>query len=777
MAYLDSPPDHRNKLIVFGVILPTFTLVFELVTGLSAGAFADPVPDLLRLVLVLLVPATAGILLRQRQMGQALGPGMSALAGMALGVAAIYALLYLPLLPIALPGVIVGIGLLALAPLLSLVTLWLFLGSARRSGEIRMRWFWAGFAASATLLLAADMPAAMARVAIDRQQQGDSEGAMRLVRMGASEDWIAEAAQVRHVGFAGVPGLLAAWLTVGAQWEMPRPARELLFLKTGEGVETQPPRVSRGLFGRLDHQWNFDGDLGGELVGGAVNGLSLAASRLDMEVLPDANAAYVEWTAEVANASSQQQEARLTLALPEGAVASRATLWVNGVPREASVATRGEARAAYESVVAQSRDPLLVTTDGSGRLLVQAFPILPGERMRFRVGITAPMQIAADGSRSVGLPAIVGRNFAVADTLRHDIQVEGATETRGLALEHRQGVSGPVLAGRVSDTHLWRRTARVAAPPLEGLVAAAGSLGGIRVRQQIEPEIAKGVAPLILLVDGSRSNRAASQALAKSLDSLAVGFPVGLVVAGEQVQRVPTAPWSPAQKARFLRLLSAQPFEGGHDNVPALLTTLDAGTVLWVHGVQPVRFAASTSELETGLERARGRLPQLVRFQNIAGPAFGLAGQRWMDTARDVAPSEGRTLGLGALLRDLTGADLHWRIRRERLAAGAPPADVRGGAHIVRLWAAGEAGTSRGAARKAAGKQAAALGLVASDTGAVVLETDRETREKGLPEAPSNVPAVPEPATWMMLISGFYLMGWQMRRRRSVAALTMGGRR
>jgi hypothetical protein len=765
MAYLDSQPEHRNSLLLLGCLWPMATLAFELATGLSAEIYGDPVPDALRLVMVMLVPATSAFLLWQ-QSPLALGAVMSGLAGMALGVAAIYTLLYLPVLPLALPGVLFGIGLFAFAPLASLIALWLFLASARKDGAISQHWLWAGVAASVMLLLLADMPAAMARIAIDRQQHGDSAGAMRLVRMGASQEMITNVAHGLPAEFAGVPGVLAAWASPNSRWDMALPARELLFLTTGEGVETRPARAARGLFGRLNRQSTFDRDRGSAHVGTVVDRLSLAQSWLDVRALPRANAVYAEWTAEIANASNQQQEARLTLALPEGAVASRATLWVNGAPRDASVAARGEARAAYENVVRQSRDPLLVTTDGAGRLLVQAFPVMPGQRLKFRIGATAPLLIGSDGSRSVGLPAIVSQNFAISPTLHHTIRIENAQDVSGLNVQRQQGRAGPVLAGRIVDAQLRRRTARVMVPALDGPVHASGTLGAIRVRQQIVRTRGANPGPLILLVDASRTNRAAAMVLAQSLEAIAAGFPVGLTVAGDRVQQIAVAPWSPRQRARFRQLLAALPFDGGHDNVPALLASMEAETLLWVHGVQPLRFANSTSQLEAALERARVKPPQLVRFQHVAGPAYGLVGQRWLDTARDVAPLATPALGLDQLLRALTGADPQWQIMRERLATAGTATDVPGGDHIVRLWAADVAGTSRGKARAHAGKQAAALGLVASDTGAVVLETDAETQGNGLPPVPLNVPAVPEPGTWMMMISGFYLVGWQLRRRR-----------
>lgn len=770
MSYLTAGSDHKTKLILFGALLPASVLVFELFTGMSGEIFADPVPDLARLGMVLLVPVTALLLLGREAKPGPFGRNLSFLTGAALGTAACYAFLYLPLLPFAVPGLIFLIGILPLTPLASLIALWLFTSAARKRSDIQEPWMLFGFASAFLLLLALDTPAALARLAIDRQQGGDSDGALVLAK-GASRSAIMGLANDRQLKPTGVPSLLTNWLADGAIWETPRPARELLFLLSGEKPDSLAP-ASPGLFGRLKRRSWFDSDLGGEDVGNLVDGLSLASSRIDMEVLQEANAAYQEWTAEFANGSPMQQEARLTLALPEGAVASRATLWVNGEPREASVAPRSKARAAYQSVVSARRDPLLVTTDGSGRLLVQAFPVPAGQRLRLRIGVTAPLQVAADGNRSVGLPAIVRRNFVTGEDFRHDIRVEGASGSTGLLLSKRESQQKQqILSGGATDILLRSRTGRITAAPLPAASISIGQLGNTLVRQTIEPGTDIAPEPLILLVDASASNKVAAASLLKSLDAIGANYPVGLIVAATTVEQVKPAPWSPAQRVRFEQLLSHQGFRGGHDNIPALMLAMDrAGTILWVHGSQPIRFAHSTSELEAVLERARGDLPRLVRFQAVPGPSYGIPGNRWLDTARDVPPTIAHLQGLDALLDELTGGAPRWQVRRERLPSAGAAVPVHGGGQIVRLWAAGEASAARGKDRSIAATQAAALGLIASDTGAVVLESDAETQANGLPAPPSAIPAVPEPATWIMLISGFYLLGWQMRRQRSALA-------
>jgi hypothetical protein len=178
-----------------------------------------------------------------------------------------------------------------------------------------------------------------------------------------------------------------------------------------------------------------------------------------------------------------------------------------------------------------------------------------------------------------------------------------------------------------------------------------------------------------------------------------------------------------------------------------------------------VRFAASSAALSSALERLGRNRPALVRFQAVPGPAFGIERARWLENARDVAPSSGKALGLDRLLGQLTGSMPVWEATRvEGTGAGK---QATGGAHIVRLWAAADLAGAGGKDRGAAAARAAKLGLVTSDTGAVVLETDREYAANGLAEPLSEVPAVPEPATWATLIIGFLLLGWRLRARRA----------
>lgn len=101
-------------------------------------------------------------------------------------------------------------------------------------------------------------------------------------------------------------------------------------------------------------------------------------SRQDGVVYPEAALAYLEWTLEFRNDSILQREARAQIALPPGAVVSRLTLWIDGEEREAAFGGRSQVKTAYKETVQQRRDPVLVTTCGPDRVLVQCFPVPPG---------------------------------------------------------------------------------------------------------------------------------------------------------------------------------------------------------------------------------------------------------------------------------------------------------------------------------------------------------------------------------------------------------------
>jgi len=112
-----------NRFTFFaGVIMPTISITLEATTHICADVFFDPIPTIWHLLLVIFVP------LAQLQVWFAIRRGDAdrlALAGfinaVVIGISIFYSIVYLPLLPLSMLALLFGLGVLPLAPFLSLL--------------------------------------------------------------------------------------------------------------------------------------------------------------------------------------------------------------------------------------------------------------------------------------------------------------------------------------------------------------------------------------------------------------------------------------------------------------------------------------------------------------------------------------------------------------------------------------------------------------------------------------------------------------------------------
>jgi len=107
-----------------GVLLPVVTLVIELNSRMCAKEFFDPLPTWVHVFLVACVPVAnaVGLIATIQSSPRWLNVGTH-LNSAALAISAVYALIFLPLLPLAVIAVLfLGMGLLPLAPLFSFIT-------------------------------------------------------------------------------------------------------------------------------------------------------------------------------------------------------------------------------------------------------------------------------------------------------------------------------------------------------------------------------------------------------------------------------------------------------------------------------------------------------------------------------------------------------------------------------------------------------------------------------------------------------------------------------
>jgi len=780
-----------------GVILPAFSILLETTTHMCAEGFFDPIPTLWHVLLVVFVPiANLQVWLAVRRGATDRGPLLGAANAVAVGVSLFYTVVYLPLMPLAFLAILLaGMGLLPLAPAFSLVAGLVLRRQLRRVSPqgftVRATGLAAGVGVALLCVALMELPATLTRVglrmaAADEPARRD-EG-LRWLRAYGSRDFMLRACYDRSGRATDLLGFL---FSVGDPVS-PEEARQIYYRVTGETFNTRvPPKRLKGRWEPQD-TLDFDPDQGGEVIAGKVKHLSLAGSRLDGSADADAGLAYLEWTLVFRNNSAAQQEARAEVQLPPGGVVSRLTLWVNGEEREAAFAGRGQTRQAYQQVVSRRRDPVLVTTAGRDRVLVQCFPVPPsGGEMKIRLGVTAPLALEDRGSALLRLPHFLDRNFRVPDDFSHAVWVEAGSPLRAEAGElssERTGAGAYALRGELKDADLSGTASVIRASRSAGVGQAwtrdTRRGGASLVRQFVNEEESAAPSGVVLVLDTSGRVGRWLPEVAAALRTLPPNVNVRLLPAGgngiydDGGGRLRTG--APAEVAALIEKLEAG---GGADNVAALARAWEAaagesrGAVVWVHGPQPL-LLRPVEELRQAWER-RPEAVTLYSVQTEAGPDRVSAKLDGVGMVEPVARAGRLQSDLENLFARLAGRRKQLRFVRVSESAGrAAAAEGREtSAHLARLWANDEVArllADRGKNRtEEAVALAASYQLVTPVSGAVVLETAGQYKAAGLqPVEPGSVPTIPEPETVLLLAVAAALLTFAFFRRRPARGLS-----
>jgi hypothetical protein len=516
---------YKVSLLLAGVALPVVSIGVEVVTAMCAETFFDPVPTVWHVLLAAFVPvANLQVWLACRR-GETRRAGVLGFVNsFAIGVALFYTIVFASLLPLAVVALLfAGMGLLPMSPLAALVAGLLLRRELRglapetreqpRSTWTRAGGLAAGVALALLTICIVELPATVTRVGLDwaaSEQPERRERGLSLLRAWGSREHLLRACYERRGEATDAIGFLFSMRDPVT----PEEARTVYYRMTGDTFDAvAAPRLA----GRWNpaREFDFDAMQGGESVGGRLKDLALQESRLDGSVDADARLAYMEWTLVFKNDGSVQREARAQVQLPPGAVVSRLTLWVNGEEREAAFAGRNRVRAAYEAIVRQRRDPVLVTTSGEDRVLVQCFPVMPqGATMKIRLGITTPLVPEDRRASTLLMPAFVERNFNIGENFKHSIWLESksALETASANFQAEHPAENLfALRGALSDDELMESSAAVrlnaaseTARSYTRLAAdEGGKASGDFIRQTLTESDAATFRHVVLVVDGS----------------------------------------------------------------------------------------------------------------------------------------------------------------------------------------------------------------------------------------------------------------------------------
>ncbi|WP_028104753.1 VIT domain-containing protein [Pseudoduganella violaceinigra] len=755
---------------LFGVLLPIAALLFESITGMCRQIFFDPLPSPFHFVLYATIPLANVRVLLALKRGESLSARWIWLHTFSAGVAVFYSLVFLPISPIALLAVIAfGIGMFGLSPMFAVLCV-IFARRAIKAGSGRAPGkLWQGMALAFFVLQAVDAPSTLTRIGMQMAASDSAETRLRgiqLLRKVGNEDLMLRLCYQQRGQATDLLGTVFA----GEIESDPQQARAVFYQVTGAVFNSRPAPVRRSM-----REWErtFDSDQRSAGVGQRVGDVALVSSRMDGSIDAKAALGYMEWTMEFHNKSPSQQEGRAEVVLPPGAVVSRATLWIDGEEREASFGGRAQVREAYAKVVSRRRDPLLVTTAGNDRVMVQLFPIPPSGDMKIRLGITAPMPIAGKDGMHLQLPAFSERNFDLAPDLRHAVWFESSEPLKGSpGLNVQAGPRGLyAVRGELVEPlpeqamhTVWAPGARPA--PLAWSSDEKNNDGKIIV-QEVRETAAIPPQRVALVIDGSLSMQHRKRMLVEALSAFPQNAEMAVVFAGDEKPSLFLH--NRANSLLTRQYLEKLEFVGGRDNSEALGVAWDwagmssRGAVLWIHGSQPLA-SASTDTLGQRFER---------RASQVA--LYDMAVERGPNVIAQHLQGVSAVPVLGNLNEDLGQLFARWRpgairmaVSRERRSAGGLPQSSRTSEHLARLWAAKEvaAMSTAPALQTAAVTLATRYQLVTSVSGAVVLESSEQYKEAGLePVRAGSVPTIPEPETWMMILVASFLLIWHRRFR------------
>ncbi len=139
----------------------------------------------------------------------------------------------------------------------------------------------------------------------------------------------------------------------------------------------------------------------------------------DVKIYARERLAYTEITMDIASAEKSwgDKEAIYSFQLPEGAVATSLSLWVNGLERKGVLTTKEKAKKAYNQIVGvESRDPSLMQWREGNKVVVRVFPIRYDLPRTFKCGFTTPLKVENNTMKYVSLD-IKGPNINGAKTI------------------------------------------------------------------------------------------------------------------------------------------------------------------------------------------------------------------------------------------------------------------------------------------------------------------------------------------------------------------------
>lgn len=636
-------------LLLAGVILPCAAIVFELTTHMCARNFFDPLPTPAHVLLFALIP-TSNLLVwvaSRRNMTDLLGM-LTLGTGMSMGVAILYSLMFLPIVPLSVVAILwCGFGLLALSPLLAIPAVWKAGKYAVHLSESQKTYFdghqleHIGHMIILCTVVAVELPSTMTRMHIGE--------AAHSAKPAAAIDWLRNWGNQEVMLRACYERSGRATDILGSLYEVKNPtsvdeARAIFYRVTGKPFNSVPlpaalraTRQNQGLLSdgeneepNVEDEFDRDPDIAGEAVSGVARGLSMNESKLSGHIDGNSCIANLMWNVTFGNTSKYDREVRSKILLPPGAVVTNAFLIVNGTEREATVMGRSLARRKYRAAVADKKDPLLVSTCGADQVLLQLYPVAPESNIGVRLHIIAPLAVTQMSKAELALPTFEERNFQV--DIPTKISLKSQENLVSSADEIRVETNGTtrIAQGSITTPELARFGAVVVADRNPSVTRIEGAHDGYLLSEEIKKINYPRPKAVHVVLDGSNGMSHHFETILKELRHIPSEIPLRISYVRDNLLP-PISVNAGDVKARedSLTQVAKIPCAGGQDNMKELKTELsdainnDGAAVLWIHSAQPL---PGKLDRHSELSIRKSSKPLLYDFAVAAGPNEILSG-------------------------------------------------------------------------------------------------------------------------------------------------------
>ncbi|MCC7531930.1 MAG: hypothetical protein IT342_25735, partial [Candidatus Melainabacteria bacterium] len=457
---------------------------------------------------------------------------------------------------------------------------------------------------------------------------------------------------------------------LGSLYEVKNPtsvneAREIFYRVTGKPFNSVPlpaslraTRQNQGLLSdgeseepNVEDEFDQDPDIAGETVSGVARGLSMNESKLAGFVDSNSCIADLMWNVTFGNTSKYDREVRSKILLPPGAVITNAFLIVDGTEREATVMGRSMARRRYRAAVADKKDPLLVSTCGADRVLLQLYPVAPESKIGVRLNIIAPLAVSEMNKVDLALPTFEERNFQVDIPTTLNLKADRTLSSSSRELKAKSGQLNCSIDGTLTTPELARFGAVVSVERDPKITQVIGSEFATYVGETIKKKTYPKPNQLTVVIDGSNGMSPHFTSVLKELGQLPADMPLKLVyvrdglmtndtnrqaglMAGTDMDarlmtNVNQFAETTAARAALLKRIGQISCAGGQINLPYVSAELSTAmnnpnaAVLWLHAAQPI---AGKLDRRLELNFRRLKKPLLYDFAVAAGPNEILSG-------------------------------------------------------------------------------------------------------------------------------------------------------